>query len=335
MYIKFLPSEYVIRYKSGKVVQKGKGLSFFYLERNTSACAVPVSNTDADFIFDVKTKDYQTVSVQGQTTYAIVDYEKISEAIDFTVNLKNKQYNNNPIPKLSKRIVNLVEVLVKDAVNQYILTDAIQSSQKIAGDIFNNLKKESELQQLGIKVTGLSILRISANADTTRALEAKTREEILKQADDALYERRNASIDQERKVKENELNTEISIEAKKKAIKETEIATKRMILEKESELEKIKIENEVMLETKRKELAQLKLENSKKETEAEAYRISSIMDSYNKLSPEVLVALSNMNMEPEKMIAHAFQQLALNSEKIGQLNITPDLLESVMKTRLS
>ena len=31
------------------------------------------------------------------------------------------------------------------------------------------------------------------------------------------------------------------------------------------------------------------------------------------------------------MIAQAFQQLAINSSKIGQLNITPDLLESVMQ----
>ena len=46
-----------------------------------------------------------------------------------------------------------------------------------------------------------------------------TREEILKKADEALYERRNASIEQERRVKENELNTEIAIENKKKQIK--------------------------------------------------------------------------------------------------------------------
>ena len=34
-----------------------------------------------------------------------------------------------------------------------------------------------------------------------------------------------------------------------------------------------------------------------------------------------------MNMEPEKMIASAFEKLAANSAKIGALNITPDLLE--------
>lgn len=69
------------------------------------------------------------------------------------------------------------------------------------------------------------------------------------------------------------------------------------------------------LEQKRKELADIRLE---KDAEADAYRISAVMDAYTKISPEVLVALSAMNMEPERLIAQAFQQLAGNSGKIGQ-----------------
>ena len=174
---------------------------------------------------------------------------------------------------------------------------------------------------------------------------------ILKESDDALYERRNASIEQERKVKENELNTEISVEEKKKQIRETEISTKRMLMEKENELKKIevsaeaerkriiidaeiaaeqiRIDAEIELERKRKELAELRLENAKKDADAEAYRLSAIMEAYNKLSAEVLVALATLNMEPEKMIAGAFEKLAASGANIGTLNITPDLLESL------
>jgi len=342
MYIKFSPNDYVIRYRNGKIVNEGKGLSFFFLEKTTSAVSIPVSNNDADFIFEETTSDFQIVSVQGQLTYKIADFKKIANALDFTVNLKTKVHANNPISKLSKRIINIAEVLVKTQIGSTTLTTAVQSSQNLAQAVYDALKTNDELIELGVQVTGFSVLKVSANSETARALEAKTREEILKQADDALYERRNASIDQERKVKENELNTELSIEQKKKAIKESEIATRKMLLEKENELAKmrveseneikrIQLENEAVLEEKRKGLAELKLQNSKKETEAEAYRISAVMDAYTKLSPEVLVALSTMSMEPEKLIAQAFQQLANNSTKIGQLNITPDLLESVMQ----
>lgn len=341
MYIKFSPNDYVIRYRNGKIVKQGKGLSFFFFERNTSAVAIPVSHNDADFIFEEITNDYQTVSVQGQLTYKIADYAKIANALDFTVNLKNKCHNSNPIDKLSKRIINIAQVLVKSKIGTTTLTDAIQFSQALAENVLSELKNNSEIADLGVAISGFSILKIAANIETSRALEAKTREEILKQSDDALYERRNSSIEQERKVKENELNTELSIEQKKKIIKESEIATKKMILEKENELSKmkteneneivrIKMENEAIVEQKRKELADIKLENAKKEADADAYRVAAVIEAYTKLSPDVLVALSTMNMDPEKLIAQAFNQLAGNSQKIGQLNITPDLLESVM-----
>ena len=341
MYVKFSPNEYVIRYRNGKVVKEGVGLSFFYLERYTSAVSIPVSNTDADFIFQETTSDYQAVTVQGQLTYRITDYKKISSALDFTVNLKTKAQAANPIAKLSKRIINIAEVLVKSYIGNIELREAIQASRSLAADVLEKLRANPELRDLGVTVSGFSVLKVSANAETVRALEAKTREKILKDADDALYERRNASIEQERKIKENELNTELSVGLKKKAIRESEIETKKMVLERENELERMKaeneneierlrLENEAVLEEKRKEVARLRLDNAKMEAEADAYRIAAVMEAYSKLSPEVLVALANMNMEPEKVIAEAFRMLAVNSEKIGQLNITPDLLETVM-----
>ena len=340
MYVKFLPSEYVLRYKKGKIVSEGIGLSFFFMKRNTSACAIPISNTDADFIFEEMTQDFQSISVQGQLTYRILEYKKIAGAMDFTVDLRTKQHNDSPMKKLSKRIVNIAEVLIKSHIGALPLTEALQSSRDLAAEILSEMQKASELKELGIEVNGFSILKVATNHDTARALEAKTREDILKQSDDALYERRNASVEQERRLKENELNTEISVEEKKQKIKETEIETRRMVLERENELEKIKTESdiererikidaEIELERKRKELADLRLESAKKDADAEAYRIAAVMEAYSKLSTEVLVALATLNMEPEKMIAQAFEKLAANSEKIGTLNITPDLLESL------
>ena len=340
MYVKFLPSQYVFRYRKGKLISEGIGLSFFFLERYTSACAVPVTNTDADFIFEETTLDFQKISVQGQLTYQIKDYALIAQAIDFTVNLKTKEYFHNPMQKLSKRMINIAEGFIKSRISSIQMTEAIQSSLAIAADVLEDMQKSKELKALGIAVTGFSILKIVPNSETARALEAQTRERILKQSDDALYERRNASIDQERRVKENELNTEISVEEKKKKIRDTELQTKRMILEKETEIEKIRtvseaereqlrIDAEIEIEKKRKELAELKFQNAKKDADAEAYRISAIMQAYSQLSPEVLIALATLNMNPEMMIAQAFEKLAMNSEKIGTLNITPDLLESL------
>ena len=342
MFVKFLPSQYILRYRKGKLVAEGEGLSFLCMEQFNSACAVPVSNTDADFIFEETTQDFQKVSVQGQLTYRIMDYKQTASAIDFTVNLRTKAYVNDPMRSLSKRIVNIAGVLIKNVIGEMEMTEAVQSSRALADKVLSCLQNDPEIKGLGIAVTGFSVLQIAAAPETARALEASTREEILRQADDALYERRNASIEQERRVKENELNTEISVEEKKKQIRETEIATKRMVLEKENELERIrtvseaereqlKLDAAIELERKRRELAELRLENARKEADAEAYRISVMMDAYNKLSPDVLVALATLNMDPQTIIAQAFDKLAVGSDKIGTLNITPDLLESLTR----
>ena len=49
-----------------------------------------------------------------------------------------------------------------------------------------------------------------------RALETETREKLQQEADQAIYLRRNFAVEQERKIKESELNTEIAVEEKKK-----------------------------------------------------------------------------------------------------------------------
>lgn len=362
MYIKFLPSEYVLRYRKGKLIAEGAGLSFFYLEKFTTACSIPVSNTDTDFIFQEPTADFQSVSVQGQLTYRVFDYKKVASAMDFTVNLKNKKYNNDPLLKLSKRIVNLAEVIIKSRIGAMELTEALSSGQELSEKVIEGLGQTTELTELGVAVTGFSILKVSANAETVRALEAKAREEILRQADDALYERRNAAIEQERRVKENELSTEVAVEERRKKIRETEISTRRMVLEREVELarfeaeskaererieaasetelerirteseaerEKIKLEAEIELERRRKELAEMRLENARKDADAEAYRIAAVMEAYGRLSQDVLVALATLNMDPERMIAQAFEKLAEGSGRIGTLNVTPELFESL------
>lgn len=340
MYIKFSPNQYVLRYRKGNLIAQGTGLSFFFFAHNTSACVLPISGTDIDFMFEETTQDFQTVTVQGQLTCRITDYEKAAAALDFTVNLRNGGYTDQPIEKLNKRMVNLAHVQVKSHIGAMGLTKAIQTSRTLADQVLMEMTRSEECAEMGVSVTGFSILKIRANPETARALEAKTREDILRESDEAIYDRRNASIEQERKVKENELNTQISVEEKKKAIKETELQTKRLELEGEGELQKIEVRSSteqeqmrldaaIALERKRQELTDLRLANAKKDADAEAYRISAIMEAYNKLSADVLVALATMSMEPEKIIAQAFHQLAANPGKIGTLNITPDLLESL------
>ena len=330
-FIKFQPSEYVLMYKNGVVKKEGVGISFNYYAPTTSIVVVPVGSVDSPFMFEEVTNDFQTVSIQGQITYRIEDHKKTASLLNYTMNIKGRSNATNDAQNLPQRIINIARVLTKKQIENLKLGDAVRSSDILAGKIIGEIKANAEINKLGIEIIGLSILAISPNKETARALEAQAREEILKKADDALYERRNASIEQERRVKENELNTEIAIENKKRQIKETQLDTERALAQKENQLKEEQLQFMTTLEEQKKSLIELATENAKAEADAKAYELTVIMRALECTQPNVIQALTNVGMQPDKLIAIAFQNLAANAEKIGQLNITPDLLQGLLK----
>jgi hypothetical protein len=54
---------------------------------------------------------------------------------------------------------------------------------------------------------------------------------------------------------------------------------------------------------------------------------------YKQLDWRVLMAINSKNISAIDNIGFAFRELAENSEKIGTLNITPDLLETVIRNQ--
>lgn len=329
-FVKFQPSEYVMKVRNGKIVKEGVGLSFRYYAPTTSVIVVPVSSIDVPFIFEEITNDYQTVTVQGQLTYRIVDYRKTTQILNYTYNLRKNQYISDDPNKLAQRVINIAKVLTKKHLEQMPLREAIQSSERLAQSITREIMQNAELEKLGIELMGFSVLAILPNKETMRALEAQAREQILRNADDALYERRNASIEQERRVKENELNTEIAVETKKKQIRETQLDAERSVSVKKNEIKEEQLQFDTMMEEKKQQLTELSIANAKSQADAKAYEMSAVMKSLEGVNPALLQSMANMGMNPDKLIAIAFQGLAENAGRIGQLNITPDLLQGLL-----
>ncbi len=55
------------------------------------------------------------------------------------------------------------------------------------------------------------------------------------------------------------------------------------------------------------------------------------MKAYRELPVENLKAMALAKMNPEQLMAMAFESLALNAGKIGELNISPDLFSQIVK----
>jgi len=331
-FIKFQPSEYVLKYKSGKIVKEGAGISFFYYAPSASIVIIPITGSDCPFMFEEVTADFQTVSIQGQVTYRIVDYKNTAGLLNFTVAVKNgnKNYISDDPKKLPARISNLVRVMAKKHLGGLKLSDAVRSAEALANRILEDMRENEEIQLLGIEIMGLAVLAVKPSSETSRALEAETREKILKMSDDAVYERRNASIEQERRVKENEFNTEIAVENKRRQVRETQLEAEQAEMKKQNELKNEQLDAEIELEEKRSALIALAAKNSKAEADAKAYELKAMMNALSNVDASVIKALAAIGMQPQALIANAFQNLADSAEKIGHLNITPDLIREMM-----
>ena len=177
-------------------------------------------------------------------------------------------------------------------------------------------------------VTNINILSILPNKETARALEAETRENILREADDAVYKRRNAAVEQERKIKENELNTQIAVEEKQRQIMEAHMEGKRAVQEKKRVILQEDMAFKIKQEQENAKLIEISVKNKKTEADIKAYSLNAVLEPMSKINPEIIKALSSIGMAPEKLIANAFTGLA---ENVGELNISSELLQQLMK----
>lgn len=329
-FIKVDPSTYLIKYRNGRICKEGVGLSLFYYAPSTSLVSVPVGSEDVYFVFNELTKDFQEMTLQGQVTYQVKNVHALIKKLNFTLNVKGDYVSEDP-KKISKRILNLVQVSIREQLSRLNLREVLFSAEKIASAVKRDLVGSTALSKMGIEVNELSILSILPNRETAKALESETREVLLRQADEAVYLRRNAAVEQERVIKENELNTEIAVENKKREIMERKLEAERLEQEKRQKMSEAGIEGDIVLQKQNEELVDLKSVNSKKEAEAKAYAIDAQLSAIQKSDPKVLQILSMSGMNPSQLIALSFKELAENTDKIGELNISPDLLKQIMR----
>jgi regulator of protease activity HflC (stomatin/prohibitin superfamily) len=327
-HIKFDSMTYVLHYKSGSIRREGRGLSFFYFAPTSSIAAIPLGSNDLPFIFNENTADYQRVTIQGQITYKIADPRVLADVLDFTVNDQGT-YKKNDIEKLNQRIINEAQTATTSFIDGIKLKEAIRSAKGIEERILDGLRSSKAIGMLGIEILGANILAIQATPEMSRALETETREKLQQEADQAIYERRNFAVEQERRIKESELNTEIAVEEKQKQIAEKKMESEVQRVENERKIREMKLETDIAMENQRKQLIEQKTSNDKQEAETKGYVIETTLKPYRDMDWKTLTALQN-NPDPRFNIALAFRELADNADKIGNLNISPDLLQSIL-----
>ena len=330
-YVKTEPTQYVIQHRNGRPVREGSGLSFWHFEPSSSLVILPTASVNEPFIFAEVTSDYQEVTIQGQITYRIKDPRRTSALLNFTT--RKGAYVSEDPRRLSQRVIDQVQVAMRAEIQRMLLRDVLVAGEGLVASVAAALQTHPTFEALGLELLGLSVLAVKPKPETAKALEAEAREALLRRADEAIYIRRNAAVEHERTIKENELATEIAVENKKRQVREAQMEAERSVQERRMQIQREEMTGRIGLEEQNQQLVGLACANAREEADTKAYGLDAMMKVFGGADPKLLQALASVGMQPGQMMALAFRDLAENAAKIGQLNVSPDLLREIMQSR--
>jgi regulator of protease activity HflC (stomatin/prohibitin superfamily) len=296
-FFKGQPTEYVIKFVSGRAVREGPGLAFFYLRHNTNIVAVPTTSVDANFVFNEVTNNFQAVTIQGQFTYRIHNPRQVASLLNFTVDPHRHAYVSNDPERLPQRIANVIQMTTRSEILSRTLEETLRDSQAIARVVLERIRAEALLEPMGVELLNVYFLSAKPTPEVAKALEAEYRETLLRRADESIYARRAAAVEEERKIKENELNTDIT------------------------------------LEQQRQQLIGLQGANAQQEAENRG-RALELETEYNARAAERSLAVYR-EMDPQTILALALKEMGENAGQIGNLTITSEILASLLEGRNS
>ena len=294
-YFKAQPTEFVQKVAGGQVKREGQALTFYYFKRRTSVVVVPVSSADAAFVFNEQTGNYQAVTIQGQLTYRIIEPRRTVEMLNYVIDPKTRMHVSQDPERLKQRIIVTVQMETRRQVEGRPLEGVLGNAASISAEVQEEVRSRDLLAPLGVELLSLNFTSVSPNPEVGKALEAEYRESLLRRADEAIYARRAAAVEEEGKIKSNELEGEIS------------------------------------LARERERLIDLEAANDRKKSQAWGER-RELEAGFTARASEMELA-PYRDFDPRKLLALAMRDIGNNAGKVGNLNITSDLLADLLQTR--
>lgn len=309
-YLKSPPTRFVVEFRDGVPRRSGLGKSFYYFAPLTTIVSVDQGSVDVPFVFQEVTADFQDVTLQGQLTYRVVDPQRLAGLLNHVVNERGTYVSDDP-SKVGERLVQHLQVRAHHFTQTKSLSELLLACDELSGDLLASLRGSDVVTTHGLEVLALAVLSIKPTPEMAKAMQAGARERLLQQADEAVYARRNAAIELERQVQENEIDTERVVEEKRRQVRQAQM------------------EADVAVERQRAELVDQQVANRRKLAGAEAEALQETLGAIKQVDWKILAALAGKG-QARSMIAMAFHQLAENAQRIGRLDITPDLLRGLI-----
>jgi hypothetical protein len=182
-----------------------------------SLALVPASVQLVSFSFEELSSDKQRVTVQGDLM-VLVNPETALQRFDLTVDIETLEYNNDEaLELLYGDVKSALQRVLRALIAGKTLTENLLGASALEEAASEGLKaKAAELIALGFTVQQLAVGKVSAaDSNLSKALEAKTREELLTEQDNAVAVRRDRQAENARRIQKYELETAQEVEAQR------------------------------------------------------------------------------------------------------------------------
>ncbi|MBL8781486.1 MAG: SPFH domain-containing protein [Alphaproteobacteria bacterium] len=288
-YLKSKPTDYVVLYRGGRVARQGLGLAGFVYMPFATGAAVPTDARDEIFAVEAMTVDYQTITIQGLISFRIKDAPVAAARQDFSINLTTGAHTGEPMKQIVERLRAIAQTACRDALVRSTLDAALNKSDELSQVIMRGIADDKRLAADGIAVDRVLVLSLKPTPEIRKALEANLREQLLRQADAAMFERRRAATTDEHDLK-------LRDEKNKRELAENALA------------------NEQALESERRKVAEVRAETSKAEASADAEALRIRLKPWSEIPPQQIAAM-------------AFKDWANRETNLASLSIGGDALE--------
>jgi regulator of protease activity HflC (stomatin/prohibitin superfamily) len=313
-------SAHVIRYRNGRAVRAGQGLAFWFRPLDTAIAELPLDDQELSFLFHGRSADLQEVVAQGIVTYRVTDPDVLASRIDFGIDLATGLHTKTPLDQIAARLTGLAQqhawaVMASTPLRELVADGVGRLRDRIGA----GLGADDGLAGMGLAVVSVRVAAVQPSAEVEKALAAPTRERIAADADEAAFARRAAAVDKERAIAENELANRIELARREASLVEQDGANERRKAVEIAAASRITAEGNARTRKigAEAEAAAIRLVESERNA-AESDRIA----VYRDLAPAVLMGL-------------AAREFAGKIETIEHLNLTPDLLGTVLTDLLA
>lgn len=251
-YFRAEPHEYVVHFAGGKRRHEGRAQSFWFFGLNSTLAVVPMNIQDAPFVFSDTTSDYQSVTYQGQASFRFTDPLKAVETLNLAVHPRTKAPLSNDLDLLRQRVTSWVNSAASAEIQSRNLITNIRNFEEISQAVYGRIAANPTLAENGIEIVNLVITSIRPTPEVAKAMEAELRESLMRKADEAIYARRTAAVEEERKIKEQEMATELAMEQRRQEL--IALTSQNQLAEAEARGQAMAAESTYELEKLRKEL---------------------------------------------------------------------------------